>query len=352
MSEAGKDRQAGVDLASERRIGEMFDVAYFEGIYNLAVETCLKRPIGLEFLGRDAAHPRSISHHLGVRGISTALNCIATPSYYSDGEKEASDSGKFYLSSTSPVRYPRVFGDRIQPRVQEKIRAFGEGLLAEAYLTLGTDVHGQIEAYKAAESDEEQIQILEWLHRRIKAMTKRDYNREVLSQRQRQKELGDAYDPNVDYFYHPIRLSPKAIGQFPRQNIGPTCLGISVITSSFAEQVGARHLHAGVMMTHDESLRDIFSESLTENAYRALEAGNIMLAEELYKAHLKALKDRPNRGTHAVTLVQLKSGRWYILDPNYNSSYEFEELESSRIEQAAATIDEYVSIVPHGGSLH
>ncbi len=345
MSEAANDRQIDIDVASERRIGAMFDELHFKGVYDLAVEACLRQLPEIKPVPVDG---RDVLHRLGMRGVSTALNCLANPGYYAGGEQESPDNSKFYISPTSPVRYPRAFGDTLQPRVQEKIYRFGEGLLAEAYLTLGTDVHGQIEAYKAAETDEEQIQILEWLHRRMKAMTKRDQDQEALSQQQRQKELGEAYDPNEEYFYHPIRLSPKAVGQFPHHNISPTCLGISVITSSFAEQVGARHLHAGVMMTHHESLNDLFSESLMENAYNTLQAGSDVLALEMYRAYLKAIKDRPDRGMHAVTLIQLKSGCWYVVDPNYNASYKFEERESGVIEAAATTLQNYSSTLPYG----
>ncbi len=347
MSEVD-NRQIDTDMASERRIGEMFDLVHFGKLYDLAVETCLQQPREMEPPRSVVVDAHDVAHHLGVRGISTALNCLASPEYYGDGEVESPDSSSFYISTTSPVRYPRAFSDKLHPGVQEKIHSFGEGLLAEAYLTLGADVHEYIRAFREAENDEEQIQILDWLHHRIKSMTKRSHTKERLLCEKRKKELGSAYDPDEEYFYHPIRLSPKVIGQYPHHRMAPTCLGISVITSSFAEQAGARHLHAGVMMTHHESLNVLFTSSLGENAYHARQAGSDMLAMELYEAYLKTIKARPNRGTHAVTLIQLKSGSWYVVDPNYNASYQFNERDSGIIGSAATTLQEYSSVLPRG----
>jgi len=271
--------------------------------------------------------------------------------------------------------------------VQNKIEAFGTAIIHEAFDCLGEDAHEKAEAFAAADT-EEQIQILKWLYDRIKTIqgaTDSDdedttsvppqaevaeprvgelvtvepgqisAEREVIdfsnSTLDEVREVVDEmlgiqrsalfdYEPDADgrYFYHPVRLSPKAIGRYPENGVRTTCLGVSVLTAAFLNRANAKYMHAGVMETGLEAARmtqmhTILSveEFMAENGITPIDtAAEVM---ESIEASIDKMR-RTDRGHHAICMVELNDGSWVLFDPNYNAQYHLDKgQETDRITQ-------------------
>lgn len=320
------------DIRSERRIDAAVDRAFFDELYELAVDTCLSsEPV---IVPKSTTERAQLLRVLGTKGLGVAMDCFKTPELFEPIDTEHPDGNDFfYVTETSPMRYPGAFNAEASPRIQEKIEAFGTGLLNEAYLVLGTDVKPMVRRFCEAQTDDEQIEVLEWLHKRCQAMTARQWRRIYAASFGYVKgETPKEREENA--FYHPIRLSPKAIGTYPHNTLEPTCLAISMITSSFASQAGAEQLHAGVMKTRDETLYDSYLECMTLCAQRAHEAGIIDLRDHIAQKIVAGQEKYTNIGFHAVTLIKLRSGSWYCIDPNYNRKYVLDERDGNDVEDA------------------
>lgn len=311
--------ELGFNTRLMRDAEQHLDYLEFDQLLDLAVDVCLGHPLKIETSEHIPTTEEKIIQQLGVRGLSVAFDLIAQPEEY-QVKRSTNDDGKDLVNATSPLRWPTGHNSYLNPDVQQKIEAFGDALLDEAYLSLGTDVKVKIEEFKNALSDDEQIAVLEWLDKRVKALTKK----------------ADAKVDTQDedgYFYHPIRLSPRALGQYPHNTFDPTCLGKSILTASFAHQTGARTLHGGVMFTQHQ---DDFEN--TANALWGLARHDNLGLTDLTKERLMYKADElgshPNTGFHAASFVELKSGAWYALDPNYRASHQMREADSKRLADA------------------
>lgn len=296
-----------------------FDYLKFDQLLGLAADVCLKNPLEVKAVTEEPTAEELLIRQIGVRGLSTALDLIAQPEQYYIG-RSSTKKGKDLINISAPLRWPDRYNSYVNVEVQQKIEAFGDALLNEAYLSLGTDVRAKVKEFQDATTDEEQIEVLEWLDRRVKALN---------------KMAGTKINAQDDeeYFYHPVRLSPRALGQYPHNMFDPTCLGKSLLTASFVHQTGARTLHGGVMSTLRDN--DFFEtgQALWSLTWRE-DIGLTDLTKQRLDKKRQELKDWPNNGIHAASLVQLKSGAWYAIDPNYGASHTLEESDSQKMSSA------------------
>lgn len=321
----------------ERRvIGAPLDIKKFHTLLTHARDVCLadsgcdNRTETLE----PPAHIDPVVVHLGASGLRNAFELLTTnwghfdQWHFPDREGE-NDAVEFYPGYDSYLRRPQVFSDAPDPEVLRAIESFGADLLHESWRVLGTDAKAQIDALRQAESDEAQVEVFDWLYRRLQAISAR---------------APSFPSETVQGFYHPIRLSAKLVGQFPHHEFAPTCLGFSVIAASFIEQAGLRHLHAGVMRTyHDEMITTYRAAVLgaVANATSDMpEPALVAVTEKRMK-----LRNMPrDNGFHAVSLTKLKSGAWYCLDPNFDQHYTIDRKRHiKQLNQAYEEIQEFAS---------
>jgi hypothetical protein len=296
----------------------------FRELLRFAAETCLSGPFLVE--QKELLGEARVVSQLGTRGLRAAIDLARGTAI-----NISLDNG---MRSDSPIRQPELFGDGTDFDVMAHVKGFGEGLLREAYDCLGTDVDKYIEQFAQADSDEDQIEALGWLHERLKQLAK-----------------GDAQADPDRPFYHPIRLSPKVIGMYPYQKTAPTCLSVSMIAASFLHQARADMLHAGVMQSQKEyavekasmflkdlpryaediygvSLPSVFIEVMNERVYDILE-----------QAH------RDN-GYHAAVLTRLKSGTWVQIDPNFNASCVVDTMAAVQLDDAYDKLQSLSDVAP------
>lgn len=312
-----KNTYERVDLASERRVQAMIDRARFEDLYDTAVDVFLSKP-------PEITEPKVYSQEelvvaaCGVRGLAVALDCKRREQVFTDAAED--EDGGFYISTDSVVRYPQAFSTPVDLDIQQKIENLGSGLLDEAYLVLGTEVKPMVERYRAATTPQEQVAVLEWLNK--------------LCIHIGDAERRDATGDDDDYIYHPARLSPKLIGQFPHNALTPTCLGFGIIVESFLKKAGAIQLQGGVANTHYDSLRKYYFSEATETYHMARAGGfNSIEASSLEAAEWGAF-DYTNIGFHAATYTRLMDGSWYCVDPNYRLGYQLDEFDTGLLQNA------------------
>lgn len=313
MSETS-ERQPTLDGYDVRRIESLTAPMLFDELLQLASEVCLHRP--LEFKPRDEVvdSQAAIVAKLGLGGLRAAIDISRgrdwpiTPLREDDESSEDTD----FIQLDSPLREPKAYSDEVDLDILDKARQFGEALLDEAYKTLGQDVYQKLVEFRAAQTDTEQLKVIEWLDKRLAQMT--------------DKQRGFAEDTQDGAsYYHPIRLAPQAIGRYPDHNYNPTCLGVSVIAASFFEQAGADHMHGGVMESRLERYLNDTSELMLEVAesypqHYEVELPAVLNAGLEKKAIDTAVRMITDGGYHAASYVRLKSGDWCQVDSNYNAS--------------------------------
>ncbi len=308
-----------------RRIENLDSSRLFDELFLLAAETCLSAPCLTIEMPESSPEGRLVSQ-LGVRGLRAAVDLASGSAIYMS---ELSD----YVRSDSPIRHPEQFGDSTDFEVMAKVKALGEGLLAEAYLCLGGDVDERIREFAEGETDEDQIKTLGWVHKRLQQLTKAERDND---------------DPLI---YHPARLSPKLVGVYPDHNLPPTCLGVSIIAASFLHQAGAHALHAGVMRTRQERHADDASLFLRDLPQYAQDFCDVTLPANLGDALLTRARSllqssRQDNGYHAAAFVRLKSGKWVQLDPNFHASCVVGGADDVRLDEASATLEAMSEVAP------
>lgn len=335
-----------LDDYDHRRIESLANPILFEELLELASDICFGRQ--LSFIAKDkVVTPESdIVATLGMRGLRTALDMISPGVVVDQPEFEGGRTGgeedttTEYIWLDSPMRNSKEFDDKPDADIVDKVQQFGEALLADAYKVLGQDVFQKIREFKNATTDEEQFMVAAWLDQRLSELT---YNHKGLL-----KSEDDAVN---DILYHPIRLSPKVLGVYPHHALAPTCLSISVITSSFFEQASADHLHAGVMMSEIEH-RMALLHNLAEDAADHLVSSSSDVSDEVLqslRASSAQSRERFNRdqGYHAANYVKLISGRWMQVDSNFNATTPiFLDEHNERISHAYKDIKEFSAVAP------
>jgi hypothetical protein len=298
----------------------------FDELFDDAVDTCLSAPPVVEV--KKLTGEAAVVSQLGVRGLRAAMDLVSGAAIQTPRSNG--------IEADTPLRHPERFSDATDFETMAKTEALGEGLLNEAYRCLGADVFARIEAYRNAESDDEQIQVIEWLHTRLQALTREE--------RTDDNEAEKA-------FYHPARLSPKFIGVYPDHRLPPTCLGVSIIGASFLHQVGAEQLHAGVMKTYPEHQAMeavMFLAELPKVTYQQYGVRwPPLLLESLRNTAVKTISQvHEDRGYHAAVMTRLMSGRWVQIDPNLNASTVLGEKEVMTLDEAFSHLNEFMDIAP------
>lgn len=311
-----------------------YDVHNFDDLYNYAVEVCLQNePILKPF---ETDNPEAaVVRRLGARGLSNALaielNDKSTFYFASPMMPDELGSNDEFITATFAMRQPERLHQPTNEMIQAKIMAFGEQILDEAYTSLGSDVEKMVDKYRAAETDSDQVAVLDWLEQRIRDLGKQ----------------GLDWENDYDHmFYHPVRLSPKALGQYPDNNLRPTCLGVSILAASFLRHAGAPLLHGGVMALHTEKDR----EEIALATHHIAQQGKVSLPDSTRQRLLTKVEslsdDMASRAFHATTLVRLKSGSWYVIDPNYDASYVATPKNSTKFQTTYETLTEMEAIAP------
>lgn len=297
-------------LREEALVEQGLARAEFRKLAGLVENICLSKPLP-EARVRERDETRRLLDQLGVRGLRAALELTVSEDRFTPIPDERA------LTATSPLKWYDLFSLERDDEVIEWAERFGTQLLEESYAVLGPDADAQAERFQQATTAEEQVAVMEWLSTRLGAIAKDAEADDIDTTGMTDDEV-----MSLGLMYHPIRLSPKAIGNYPDIRIPPTCLGVSIINASFLHRCGADMMHAGVMASaHQQDLEEVIM--VQGRAIEEIEkyAGRTDITEALmkkvYALHQNLLYDR---GYHAAVYTKLCDGTWYQLDPNYQSS--------------------------------
>jgi len=346
--EASLDEQNDSAL---QRLGEMSSKLHFEELLKYATEVCLSKPPDYAAIQQAPTSPEAaVVAKLGLRGLRAAVE-ISTEYVFVGPRKEdiepqdltAPKDDIFFVNLDSPFIYPETWSDPLDIDIINKVRTFGEQLLAEAYRGLGADVYLKIDELKAAQTPAEQMSVIHWLDRRIVKMTNN------ISSPGNDSVEDDAENK---HFYHPARLSPKLTGIYPKNSLTPTCLSISIIAASFFEQAGLNTLHAGVNESGSEKTigtgivltaktLDDFNDKYSLNLADPTKSAISSVKQKLIDTYKR------EDAQHAATLVQLMDGQWVQFDPNYSATHLIEEdLSNKVLIKTFGLLDEFRDIAP------
>jgi len=141
-----------------------------------------------------------------------------------------------------------------------------------------------------------------------------------------------------DFFYHPARLSPKLIGEWPDTHLDPTCLSKAIIMASFLHHCGARTMLAGVMEVEAES----FWRQVSQDANKELDQ-KIPEAQR-YNFFMRGVVQRSTKlvdsGYHAAVMAEI-DGAWAVVDPNYHRITRLNDEATKRVETAYHDIHDF-----------
>lgn len=302
----------------------------FNELVSFAVDACLRDPALFKLHLQDIEIEVNGSNVWAVRA---EIELDSNGTLYED-EDEAPDHEEAW-------NYERIkdeAGDFIPApnfEVQTQIEAFGRALLDEAFLCLGKDAKAQAEKMRMAKTFSEQVEIINWLIYRIRELKRSAEYADLSPKKENPDTEVISIETGRTAIYHPIRLSPKAIGEFPDTKVDPTCLGTSILVSSFFHVAGMEHLHAGTMRT----ARDMSRVILLQMGYRIeyfaeSHGGGLSEATTSYIDNLERINDEViDKGTdlHDCTLVKLVNGQWVMVDINYKHFIGADALESMAI---------------------
>lgn len=288
----------------------------FNALLEVATETCLSKPLG----PIDRVKPtndQEIVSMGGLHGLRIALELELKQEFwpvYDDDDEKDLKPGKFLVQKDSPLHLTQETRDPINFTIAKKVEQFGKALIEESYTVLGEGADEQVEKMRTG-NREQQLEAIQWVSDRINAM------KDVVPKSEGSEDHDDADDSGV-FMYHPIRLSPKAVGSYPNMNLLPTCLGASIIVSSFFEKASVPYMHGGVGMTAFNKrlesgfmlfhvVKDVASVEKTEHSSPIVEAKMEELASGAYSQLVEDM------GYHASVAVRLADGQWAMVDPYF-----------------------------------
>lgn len=321
------------------RFEELQDPMRFDALLALATETCLRDPNTFtaklaERAAQEAPTEETrVLQTMGLWGLREAVEIEHTPMGAQLGSMLKNRDSRI-LDSTDIMGSPDNFSGARDPEITRKIAAFGSALIEEAFACLGKSAEEMVERYRTGDN-EAKVTVLNWLTKRIDNI----------------QELGDtpfSQMSNKEYFYHPIRLSPKAIGEFPEINVSASCLGMTILATAFLAKAGVRTLHAGVARSSDQQARIAAADAGGEAIYLASTAGITLPDTVHFKLMQMALHNMRSvvhdNGYHAAVYAHLEDDEWLEIDLNYhklgntvpsNSHLPFHELWDTLAEYAA-----------------
>ena len=327
--------------ANERRLEYRRDMLTsrhrFRELVDLASEVCLKNPAEVTDKGDLRIDP--VVMELGVHGVRAAVEAtVSDPSFFSRfgrGRDLSEDSDGVSFSADLPMKAPTGFSDTVDLESLQLATNFGRQLIKESFAVLGQDAHEKARQLASADSVEKQVEVIQWLDSRLSDITDRgDY-------------VGSQPDRNT---YHPARLSPKLNGSYPEIGATPTCLGVSIIATSFLQKAGIRTLHAGVeVASHDSVVLNAFvaSSVLEEETANRLEPALSVKIDALSGALGAEMFDN-EISPHAAVYGQLIDGSWIQIDSNFKNTVVLDQKNGSdTVGLAADTLDEFSGIAPN-----
>lgn len=287
---------------------------YFDELLHSVVTICLRAPGRFEKVYQQMADERNLEPNsdgkmlcqLGLRGLRAAFEQKELPQEF----RQTTNSD---IKSDFPIRYPEHFSSELNRDVQTKIEAFGKAILDEAFLCLGEDALDKVEQFKDSIDVDEQTDIIRWLVKRIYHLQNDASWGETETAKEHQ------------FFYHPLRLAPAMIGQFPDIELTPTCLGVSLLAAAFFEKADCDYLHAGVATSYMQNVQHGYIGLLG----MAMETSKEMkipipdyILQNIRQACMDTLSDlEVNNGNHAALMVRLPvSGNWLQIDPNFRGN--------------------------------
>ncbi len=226
----------------------------------------------------------------------------------------------------------------INPEIQLEIEQLGEDILEEAFECFGDAGKELLEHYKdCGDNDlDEKIKVVKKLLGLVGFIAGKAESKFIVDSVE-----GEECEPIQ---YPPIRISPKLIGELPNPKLEPSCLGRSILITSFFHKAGTPTLHAGLVMAHHESelLAQIRSISQINEftKTRDIDTSNNYIAD-LRAIHAKnADTITDHSGFHAATYVKITDDRWLQLDPNYGSVPIPKDVSPSTLDKALTKIQE------------
>lgn len=325
-----------------RRVEALTDTIAFDQLLDYAVETCLVKPLEFDNTLEDLTDEQKIVAQLGTRGIRMAYEIqhsleAPLPGPISERNRAKGrdiDVDDAYLS-------PEYYSGPLDRMALKKAEAFGAALIEQSFSILGQDAYSKVEELKSATTEQQQINVLNWLNDRLMKLNIPT-----------SESTTDETEAAPDFTYNPIRLSPKFVGSFPHNDLAPTCLGMSIIAASFLNKAGLDYMHAGVMRTRTESslihakilLEDI--PKLTKRYYKE-QLPEPFVSSLKKKADEMMEKFKYNRGYHAIVITKLISGSWVQIDPNYDATRIITgENENKRFSETLSYLREMKSVAP------
>ena len=307
----------------------------FDELIDYAASVCLDHPLPpLE--KTNLTDMQRLVNNMGVVSLRSALELEMGIELYREDEvcdedaEVAEGKGLTYLRQDTPMRNPGMFYEVGNHQIVKKVEQFGKAMVDESFKVLGQDAYKYVELMKSSDVEQQKV-ALNWLYKRI------------------DKLHSPALENEPDaLLYHPIRLSPKAIGTYPNTRLELTCLGSSILSASFFEKAEIPYLHAGVMETYEQSqlkygafTLSIVGEKLRDTGDRSIFADKVeqlrmMIARRLNK----------DRGYHAATYLKLADDTWQEFDPFYHINDTVHPGIASRIERVNDTLNEFRESAP------
>lgn len=331
------------EMRDQRTIDTLTDEVRFRDVLQLARSVCLPREFEHEPYRPELTPNERVVAALGATGLRTALDSskdfsILSPPTDDSRTRGLTRENEEYIFADTPLRKPHAFSDTPDLHLAHEAKQFGQDLLRDAYRCLGHDVHDQIKAFQAASTDEERKDILAWVGNRLHAISAAD------------KSLDRAADIADDY-YHPVRLSPKALGIYPNTHTSPTCLSVGMMTASFLEQAGAQHLHGGVMATQKcnelSSLAYNLYETRTyvENNFSSHHQSDFLLSYTTREEEDTIVSAFAPESFHSANLVRLEEN-WVVFDANFNVLESYGEEDSAQLDTIYHNLHEFERSAP------
>ncbi len=215
----------------------------------------------------------------------------------------------YYNGDATPAIPDEILSLQPDIATSRAIEQFGQAILDEAFDCLGPDAVNMTELFKDKGGlIDPKVLVCKWLQLQVETISRK-------ARHQFKEEDAKAVR------YSSLRLSPKLIGTVDRPVLNPTCLGKSILMTSFFAKTDTPILHGGVIfsgaqleqLTQARVIKEILSSMKNQqlDVPDMLEQGLI----ESFEENIKGITS--HRGFHAATYVKLAEELWVQLDPNY-----------------------------------
>jgi hypothetical protein len=300
----------------------------FENLLNFTADACLRDPnLFHTNLRAIAEHSRGLPNQelLQRIGLWPVRNIFDS---YPAGALPTDIEGRFTKPEITMANKTLANVEVMPPdkAIQDKIEALGQSIIDEAFITLGPDAQQKVTDYKNAQTREEKQAVFEWLNQRIIDI------RDKFKDPNIDEELDDDVEEINDYvsavtynFFHPARLSPRLIGEYPQTHLSPTCLGISILAASFCEKLGVKYMHGGVMTTGIKAVMSTQRKLLPQVARIINQQWSLKAPQKARERFNDAIQNNMigyelNRGFHADVVAEIEDDVWIQIDPNFRST--------------------------------